>query len=224
MIDPGHGGKDAGAIGPKGTKEKDVALAISKKLVREVRKKTGASVYLTRSGDKYLLLEDRDSFAVSKKADLFISIHANASEKRNMTGIETYYLNNASDKAAERLAARENRASGKKLSDVEHILSTMLQNYDSEESRRLADNVQKSLVRRMSKNYPGVQNRKVRSALFYVLVGAKCPAILVETSFISNPRDEKRLVNGNYQDHLAIAITEGLRGYLKARADHSSSL
>jgi len=224
VIDPGHGGKDPGAIGPKGTKEKDIALIISRKLAKELRKKTGAKVYLTRSRDRYLTLEDRDAYAVSKKADLFISIHANASRKRAMTGIETYSLNNASDKAAARLAMRENRASRKTLSDVEHILSTMLQNYDTLESKYVADQVQTSLMKRMSRRYPGVRNRKVRSALFYVLVGAKCPAILVETSFISNPREERRLLNRHYQDHLAIAIAEGVRGYVSNRAKGVSAL
>jgi N-acetylmuramoyl-L-alanine amidase len=173
---------------------------------------------LTRSGDKTLSLEARDSFAVKKNADLFISIHANASTKRNMSGIETYYLNNATDRAAQKLASRENRASKKKVSDVEHILSTMLQNVDTVESRKLAIKVQGSLMKRMKKKYPGVKNRKVRSALFYVLVGAKCPAILVETSFISNPREEKLLRNKYYQDHLSIAIADGVKRYMRTQS------
>jgi len=218
VIDPGHGGDQKGAVGPGGTKEKDIALAISKKLANQIRKKTGAKVYLTRSGDKTLSLEARDRFAVRRGADLFISVHANAATNRSMSGIETYYLNNATDRAAQKLAARENRASRKKLSDVEHILSTMLQNIDTVESRKLAIKVQGSLMKRMRKRYPGVKNRKVRSALFYVLVGAKCPAILVETSFISNPREEKRLKNKNYQDHLSIAIADGVERYLRTRS------
>ena len=102
-------------------------------------------------------------------------------------GIETYYLNNATDRAAARLAKQENKASGKKLSDVEHILSTMLQNHDTAESAQLARDIQKSMMTRMSSRYPSVADRGVRSALFYVLVGAKCPAVLLETSFISIP-------------------------------------
>jgi N-acetylmuramoyl-L-alanine amidase len=214
VIDPGHGGDDVGAIGPRGTREKDVALAIAGRLSNQLSQRFAAKVYLTRSRDKYISLDDRDKLAVSKGADVFVSIHANAAMSRKMNGIETYYLNNATDKAAERLAMRENKAEGKKLSDVEHILSTMLQNYDTVESKKLAIAVQNSLMKKMSKKYKGVKNRNVRSALFYVLVGAKCPAILVETSFISNPIEEKRLTSAAYQDDLATAIADGVSRYL----------
>jgi len=216
VVDPGHGGGDPGAIGPGGSKEKDVTLALSRRLAGKLKELPGAKVYLTRSDDRDLTLEERNALAVSKKADLFISVHANASTDRRMSGIETYYLNNATDEAAAKLARRENRASRKKLSDVEHILSTMLQNYDAAESRLLAGDVQGSLVDRMGKRYKGVKNRRVRSAMFYVLVGAKCPAILVETSFISNPREEKRLRERPYQEDIAESIATGVQKYIKA--------
>lgn len=215
VVDPGHGGTDTGAIGKNGIKEKDVALAISKKLAARIKNDIGAKVYLTRDTDKTLTLEERDAVAVSKKADIFISIHANASTNRKQAGIETYYLNNASDEAAAKLAKRENRSAGKKLSDVQHILSTMLQNYDAAESEFLASDVQKALFDTIGKKYKGVKNRKVRSALFYVLVGAKCPAILVETSFISNPLEEKRLKNPAYQDDVAVAVAGGIKKYIR---------
>lgn len=224
VIDPGHGGSDTGAIGPKGTMEKDVSLMVSRRLARELKRKLGARVFLTRGSDKALSLEERNAFAVRRDADLFISIHANASGESSSHGIETYYLNNATDKAAARLAERENRSSGGKLSAVEHILSTMLQNYDAVESRSAGTFVQEALVRRMGKRYPGVRNRGIRSALFYVLVGAKCPAILVEMSFITNRREERRLRSRHYQDHLAIGIAEGIQKYLGQRGERVVSL
>lgn len=216
VIDPGHGGSDTGAIGKNGTMEKDVTLGLSARLARELSDSGEFRVFLTRTDDRTLALEERNAVALRKKADLFISIHANASPNRRMSGIETYYLNNASDRAAEKLAQRENRSARKKLSDVEHILSTMLQNYDAAQSQLLAADVQRSLMARMGRRYKGVQNRKVRSALFYVLVGAKCPAILVEASFLSNPTEEKRLRQGPYQRDLAISIAGGVRRYVQS--------
>lgn len=217
MIDPGHGGEEKGAVGPKGTMEKDIVLQISKKLKANLSK-MGYEAYLTRSSDVTLDLEDRNSQAVSKKADLFVSVHANAAASAKQRGIETYFLNVGTDAAADKLAKRENEAvKQKKMSDVDHILSTMMQNYSAGESKVLAGKVQSSLMKKM-KSYSGVKDRSVRSALFYVLVGAKCPAILVETSFISNPTEEKRLKNQKYQSDLASAIAEGVSAYVKTGA------
>jgi N-acetylmuramoyl-L-alanine amidase len=217
VIDPGHGGDEDGAIGPDGTKEKDVTLAIAKRLASELRSGLGARVYLTRTKDRTMTLDQRNDVAVRKKADLFISIHANASRDRSISGIETYFLNNASDEAAARLAAQENRNAGKKLTEVEHIISTMLQNYDAAESMDLAREVHGRLAKRVSRSPGHVKDRGVRSALFYVLVGAKCPAILVETAFISNPKEEKLLRDRKYQRNVADAIADGVKGYLKVR-------
>lgn len=215
MIDPGHGGHDHGAIGKFGTSEKDVVLSISKMLAKELSRDID-KVTLTRSKDKYITLEERDKIAVKKKADLFVSIHANAANDRKMGGVETYYLNNATDKAAARLAERENKSLGKKMSDVQQILSTMQQNFDTVESRKLAQQIQNSLVKNLSKKYKGVKDRKVRSALFYVLVGSKCPAVLVEASFLSNPVEEKRLRSDAYQMEVASSIADGVRKYLNS--------
>lgn len=217
VIDPGHGGEEEGAIGPNGVMEKDITLEIARRLASELRSKLGAKVYLTRTADKTLTLEQRSAFAVRKKADLFISIHANASRDRGASGVETYFLNNASDDAAEKLAKRENRNAGKDLSEVEHIISTMLQNYDAAESMDLAQEVQGRLAKKLGRSHGSVRDRGVRSALFYVLVGAKCPAILVETAFISNPEEEKLLTDERYQRNVARAITDGVKKYLKLR-------
>ncbi len=225
VIDPGHGGDDEGAVGPKGTLEKDVTLALSKELEAMLRKEVGAKVWLTRTSDKTLTLEQRHEFAARKKADLFISVHANASRESSASGVETYYLNNATDEAARKLAVRENRSSGKKLTQVEHILSTMLQNYDAAQSRDLASDVQSRLAKRVGNLAGGgVQNRGVRSAMFYVLVGARCPAILVEAAFISNPREEKLLRTDAFQRKIAQAVTEGVKLYLKQKDSRVVSL
>lgn len=217
VVDPGHGGDDEGAVGPDGTLEKDVTLEVAKRLSAELREKLGAKVYLTRSGDQALSLEERNAIAVTKKADLFISIHANASRDAEASGVETYFLNNASDEAAGRLAARENKSAMKKLPEVEHIISTMLQNYDAAESKVLADSVQERLSKKLKRSHGQMRDRGVRSALFYVLVGAKCPAILVETAFISNPREEKLLTDDTFQRDAAQAIADGVKNYLKVR-------
>ncbi|PIR25999.1 MAG: hypothetical protein COV43_03165 [Deltaproteobacteria bacterium CG11_big_fil_rev_8_21_14_0_20_42_23] len=215
VVDPGHGGDDGGASGKQGTREKDVVLSISKKLAKQLSTQLGAKVYLTRTRDKTLTLEDRDHFANGKKADLFLSIHANASTDRSVSGIQTYYLNNASDEASRRLASRENKSAKKKLPTEEHILSSMQQNYFTDESRILAENIQTHLVSEMNHTYKGVNDKKVRSALFYVLVGAKCPSVLIETSFISNPTEEKRLRSESYQNKLVQSISKGVSSYFQ---------
>ncbi|MDO8527136.1 MAG: N-acetylmuramoyl-L-alanine amidase [Deltaproteobacteria bacterium] len=224
VIDPGHGGDDPGAIGPKGTKEAVVALQIARKVAFKLKNELGLTTYLTRTRNETLPLEDRDTLANKKKADLFISIHANANDSPKVSGVQTYYLNNATNQAAKRLAARENRASKKQLNVSDTILSTMLQNANTEESRDLARAVQKSLLFHLQKKYPPVKNLKVDSALFYVLVGAKCPGILVETSFITNPKEEKRLKDSEYQWTLAEAITKGVKQYVNSRQKVASSL
>ncbi len=217
VIDPGHGGSDTGAIGPSGIEEKDVVLALSRRLAEELKKRLPSSqILLTRNDDETLTLDDRVKFANLNGADLFISMHANASESEKQHGVQTYYLNNASDRAAEKLAAQENKQSGKSSTDLDKIISTMIQNASAEDSRELAASVHSSLVAGLSKKYSGIADQKVRSALFYVLVGVKCPAILVETSYISHPKEEKRLINEDYQKTIASAIAGGVQNKLRS--------
>ena len=135
IIDPGHGGKDAGAIGYRQIREKDIVLQVSKKLAEELRKQTGATVVMTRDTDRFITLDRRDRVAVGINADLFISIHANAASRQDASGIEIYYLNNATDEAAERLARRENMATHKSRSDMEEILSNIELNDNTVYSR-----------------------------------------------------------------------------------------
>jgi len=225
VIDPGHGGADTGAVGSSGTQEKDVVLAISKKLSAVIgRKIKNAKVYLTRSDDKTLDLDDRVKFANGKKADVFISIHANAAPSKKESGVQTYFLNNATDAAAERLALQENKNSGRRASDLDKIIATMLQNASTDESRELAGKIHSNLLKGLSKKYSGVSDQKIRSALFYVLVGAKCPSVLVETSYVSNPKEEKRLKDEKYQTTIAESVADGIMQHMRSAGAMTTSL
>ena len=193
VVDAGHGGKDPGAVGPSGVYEKTVTLQLAKALEKELTRQIGCEVILTRSGDVYLPLEERTAIANKVGADLFISLHANANKNRKAYGIETYYLNFSKNDKAAAVAARENGTSLKQVSDLELILFDLMANAKINESSRLATEIQESLVQRISKKYSNVRDLGVRQGPFYVLLGATMPSVLVETAFISNPREEKRL-------------------------------
>lgn len=217
VIDPGHGGKDYGAPGYyKGIYEKDIVLQIGKRLARMVERKLNCDVIMTRKTDKYLTLEERTAIANTKNADLFVSIHTNAARNRQAYGIETFFLNLATDDEAVLVAARENATSAKNISDLESILTGLMQNAKINESTRLAGFVQQSLFTKMTSKYSKVKNKGVKQAPFYVLLGAQMPAILVETSFISNARECKRLMNADYQELLCRGIIIGIEKYIQA--------
>jgi N-acetylmuramoyl-L-alanine amidase len=216
VIDPGHGGRDYGAPGYlKGVHEKNVVLKLARRLAKKIRKELGCEVIMTRNSDRNLTLEERTAIANTKNADLFISIHTNAVRDRRAYGIETFFLNLATDNAAILVAARENATSTKNISDLETILSDLMQNAKINESSRLAVYVQKSMYRHLRKHYSRIKSKGVKQAPFYVLIGAQMPAILIETSFISNPRECKRLNNTAYQDQMSEAIVEGIKEYIK---------
>ena len=216
IIDPGHGGRDYGAPGYyKGVHEKNIVLAIAKKLAVKMRSQLKCEVIMTRSTDKYLTLEERTAIANTKNADLFISIHTNSVRDHRAYGIETYFLNLATDDDAILVAARENATSRKNISDLESILNDLMQNAKINESSRLAGYVQNSLCGALKKKYSNVKNKGVKQAPFYVLLGAQMPAILIETSFISNARECKRLRSSAYQDRLCDAIIKGISVYIK---------
>ncbi len=213
VIDPGHGGDDDGARGASGTREKDIVLKLSKRLKRILEKEYGIQVVLTRKDDTYLPLFDRTDIANERNADLFVSIHCNANRKRKHRGIETFYLNNSTDRYSERLATRENQQLGKQVSDLEFILSDLSMNVNVADSIMLADLIQKSMVKRATRLYKDTVDRGVRRALFHVLLYARMPAVLVEASFISNPTEEKRLRSEKYQETLAKGIAAGIARY-----------
>lgn len=214
VIDPGHGGEDAGAVGKRGTKESVVALQVARKLALKLKKELGLNVYLTRTKNQTLSLDERNKTANDKKGDLFISIHANANEQSNVVGVQTFYLDNATSEAAQRLATLENRIYGKKLNTQDHILRTMLQNADTDTSRGLAQLVQNHLVSGLRQNYSPVEDLKHGAALFQVLDGVQCPAVLVEMGFITNPQEEGRLTDADYQWAVADSIMKGVKEYI----------
>ena len=216
VIDPGHGGHDTGTVGADGTEEKDVALAISKRL-RAVLTEQGLEVVLTRDTDRFVRLEDRARLANAAKGDLFISVHCNSLPQRHIRGIETYTLNLASDRYAIRLAARENATSEKGMSDLRFLLADLATRANTEESVRLATQVQAGLVTRLTPKDKKMRDLGTKEALFYVLLGTKMPAILVETGFLSNPEEEKRLASAGYQDEVARAIAAGVQEFLGHR-------
>jgi N-acetylmuramoyl-L-alanine amidase len=217
VIDPGHGGHDPGAIGPTRLREKDVALAIAKALKRKfdlVGRGFGVSrVVLTREDDRFIPLHERTAIAKKEKADLFISIHCNAAKNGDAHGIETYILSFTRDPEALAVAARENVSTTKSLSDLEEIVKNYLLSSKIDESNRLANYVQNSVVDLISTKHNPVNNKGVKKAPFIVLIGADIPSILVETSFITNPREEKKLKNPIYINDIADGIFTGVKAY-----------
>jgi N-acetylmuramoyl-L-alanine amidase len=216
VVDPGHGGHDTGTVGADGTREKDVALAVAKKL-RTVLTEQGLEVVLTRETDRFVRLEERARLANVARGDLFISIHCNSLPQRHIRGIETYTLNLASDRYAIRLAARENATSEKGMSDLQFLLADLATRANTEESVRLATQVQSGLVSSLRSKDAKLRDLGTKEALFYVLLGTKMPAILVETGFLSNAEEEKRLESPAYQEDVARAIASGVQGFLGNR-------
>jgi len=214
VIDPGHGGKDPGAIGRRGLKEKDVTL----KLAKMLRKKLSPSVQkivMTRQTDVFIPLEERTAIANGQDADLFVSIHINASNRRAASGVETYTLNISNNEEARRLAARENATSRRSVSDLEFILNDLIKTAKTNDSVRLATAVQAQVAENLRRKYR-TRSNGVKGAPFYVLVGTKMPSILVEVSFISNPREEKLLRDERYLNEITEGISRGLLEYINS--------
>jgi len=216
VVDAGHGGKDPGAVGPNGTREKDITLALARKIAGRLRESLGCDVVLTRERDIFLPLEERTAIANKVGADLFISVHANAAPNRQAYGIETYYLNFSKNDKAAAVAARENGTSLKEVTDLEQILFDLMANSKINESSRLAAEIQKALVGRLNDQYDEVRDLGVRQGPFYVLLGATMPSVLVEAAFISHPREEQRLTSRRYQEETAEAIVEAVKSYARA--------
>ena len=209
VIDPGHGGKDPGAVGKGNLHEKAVVLSISEKL-REALVQKGYTVLMTRRTNEFIQLRERTAFATRHKADLFVSIHANGSHNAKAHGIETFYLDvNSSDSAAEALAMRENADSGYSIQELETLLKGIIQQSKSGDSRRLATQIQNALVKTT-----GAVDRGVKHARFVVLIGTNVPAVLVETGFISNATEGQKLATAGYQQKVATAIAEGIEAFL----------
>ncbi len=208
VIDPGHGGKDPGAVS-QARQEKQIVLSLSKTL-RDILVKKGYNVRLTRETDVYIPIRKRTQFATDQKADLFISIHANGSTSRKAAGIETYYLALASDESARITAMRENAGAEYNMKELDALVGRIFKESKSTESRRLAELIQAQLA-----SGKHVKNRGVKHAPMVILIGAKVPAVLVEVGFISNPTEGKKLTTKAYQRQLATAIAEGIEQYIK---------
>jgi N-acetylmuramoyl-L-alanine amidase len=219
VLDAGHGGHDVGAIGPSGVKEKDVTLQITQRVKEKLNAELpDVEVILTRDDDRTLALQDRTNTANTAAADLFISIHANASPIKRVRGVETYYLNITHDRYAMRLAARENAELGEgSISDLDFILADLAMKSNVDDSVGLGRMVQKSVMKRLHQTWGDVPDLGLKHALFYVLMGNKMPSILVETSFLSNKTEEKRLASAEYQDAVADGIVDGVRAFVEER-------
>jgi N-acetylmuramoyl-L-alanine amidase len=213
VIDPGHGGHDTGTIGPTGLREKDLVLDVGLRLKRLLEEKTGAEVIMTRSDDTFMPLEERTAIANEKGADLFISIHANASRDRRARGIETYYLNFTSDPEALEVAGRENATSQESVHQLQDIIKKIALTEKIEESQDFATQVQREVYARLRKLTSEQRNRGVKKAPFVVLIGANMPSILAEISFLTNPKDERLLKRDAHREEIAQALHRGISRY-----------
>ncbi len=218
VIDPGHGGRDSGAIGyKKNVYEKDIVFKISKELARVLKQK-GHKVHLTRTRDAFVKLPKRTQYANKMKADIFISIHANAIPRSGKIhrahGVETYFLSPANSKRAARVAAKENI---KDMDNMNRFGKESFLNFLNREkilaSNKLAIDIQQGMLGTLRNHYSKIKDMGVRKGPFWVLVGAQMPAVLVEVGFVSNPMEEKRLINSTYQKRLAQGLAEGIERY-----------
>lgn len=217
VIDPGHGGKDPGAIA-HGLKEKDVVLSLAHKLKKYLETTLGCEVLLTRDDDTYIPLEERTAIANGNNADLFLSLHINAHPQKNVKGLETYFLNLSSSKEAMRVAAFENATSQLHMSDLQDVLADIMKNSKVHESSRLANNVHATLVSGLEASGFPLKDLGVKQAPFYVLIGAEMPAILLEVAFISNPEEARLLQNGDFLDSVAIKASQGIESYINSNS------
>lgn len=212
IIDPGHGGKDPGAISNSQVYEKSVVLELSL-MLRDLLVSQGYNVRLTRDSDIYLSLRERTRKATMQGADLFISIHANAAANTGASGVETYYLALASDETAQRTAARENSGAGYGIKELDKLVTKILKESKSVESRRLAQYIQTELV-----DATNTISRGVKHAPFVVLIGTKVPAVLVEVGFLSHQEEARKLTNKAYKRNIAEAIARGIDRYVSSRS------
>ncbi|HEX5141964.1 MAG TPA: N-acetylmuramoyl-L-alanine amidase, partial [Dehalococcoidia bacterium] len=212
VIDPGHGGYDPGAQAG-GLDEASLVLDVALRLERLLLDTPGVEVVLTRRGSEYVSLEERTAIANRANADLFLSIHANASSTTTARGIETYFLSFATNPEAEAIAARENAASSRTMRNLNEIVKTIALNDKIDESRAFAMRVQSSLYGQLRKVNNQARSLGVKQAPFQVLVGATMPSILSEISFITNAREAELLKTDKYRQQIAAALCEGIMGY-----------
>lgn len=213
VLDPGHGGNDHGTTGPTGLTEKELVLDVTLRLGALIEQRLGSQVVYTRTTDVYVPLEERSAIANKNHADLFLSIHANATPLRGISGAEVYYLNFTNSKEAMETAARENASHGKSIFELRELIQKIALKDRLDESREFAGFLQTSLAATWTRMNATARNRGVKKAPFVVLIGASMPAVLSEIGFISNPRDEAMLRKPEHRQRLAEALFSGIQSY-----------
>ena len=216
VLDPGHGGHDEGTSGPTGLLEKDLVLDVALRLGKLIESRMGSEVVYTRSDDTYIPLERRTAIANEKKADLFLSIHANSSPYTRIAGVESYYLNVTNSKDALAVASRENASSDASVFELRDLIQKIALQDKAEESKEFAACVQAALFPFAARYDPGIKNRGVKKAPFVVLIGASMPSVLAEIGFLSNPREEALLKKPEHRQKLAEALYRGVSRYAQS--------
>jgi len=216
VIDAGHGGKDPGAIGYRGYREKVVVLQIAQKL-KKILKARGYKVYMTRDSDVFIKLRERTRFANRKKADIFVSIHANAvgrKDAKKVHGLESYFLSTSRSQRAKKVAAMENSADLEEMDyyGKESLLNT-INSHNIIAANKLAIDLQRGALASLKSSYRDVNDAGVREGPFWVLVGAQMPAVLVEVGFITHPKEAQRLADRKYQERMALGLANGIERY-----------
>ena len=212
VIDPGHGGHDPGAQG-KGVAEAELVLDVALRLEKLLQKAPGVDVILTRRTDEFIALQERTAIANREGADLFLSIHANASQSQQAHGVETYFLNFASNLSAAAVAARENAASGQQMGALPDIVKSIALNNKLDESRDFAGAIQRAMVQNLKTQNKLLRDLGVKQAPFVVLIGAAMPSVLAEISFVTNAQEAKLLKGNAYRQKIAEALYEAIRKY-----------
>ncbi|MGH7825309.1 MAG: N-acetylmuramoyl-L-alanine amidase family protein [Candidatus Binatia bacterium] len=212
VIDAGHGGGHTGAISESGISEKEITLDIALRL-RRLMEETSFQAVLTRQTDQTMSLQKRVAFANSNNADLFVSIHVNWMEPRQIRPLETYFVGPTEDPAVIKLVSMENQESGYSLSDYRQLLEKVYIHTRRDESRRLAETIHTELYYALREINPNIHNRGVKTAPFVVLIGTQMPAILAEVSCLSNEDEVRLLTNGDYREKIASALLKGIRSY-----------
>jgi N-acetylmuramoyl-L-alanine amidase len=212
VIDPGHGGHDPGAKG-EDTTEAELVLDVALRLEKMLGKMPGVEVVLTRRDNQFVALQERTAIANREGADLFLSIHANASAVPSARGVETYFLNFASNQNAAAVAARENATSEQNMGVLQDVVKAIALNSKRDESRDFATYVQREMLESLRGANKTIKDLGVKQAPFVVLIGASMPSVLAEISFLTNPQEAKLLRSSGYRQRIAQALFEGIKDY-----------
>jgi N-acetylmuramoyl-L-alanine amidase len=216
VLDPGHGGHDEGTAGPNGLLEKDLVLDVALRLGKLIESRMSSEVVFTRIDDTFIPLERRTAIANEKKADLFLSIHANSSPYPRTGGVESYYLNFTNSKDALAVASRENASSDKSVFELRDLIQRITLQDKAEESREFAGSIQAALFPFAARYDASIKDRGVKKAPFVVLIGASMPSVLAEIGFLSNSREESLLKKSEHRQKLAEALYRGLSRYAQS--------